>query len=267
MPESHYENFPVASLLLPSRLREPVSAIYAFARSADDFADEGQLSPERRLALLAGYRQQLDALERGDPGGQPVFSRLRPVVAEYGLPLSLFHDLLDAFSQDVVKTRYGSFAELMDYCRRSANPVGRLLLRLFAADSPEHRIWSDAICSALQLINHWQDVAIDWRKDRIYLPAEDMARFNVSEQDVAQQNCDERWQALLQFELDRASDLMTMGAPLGRALPGRVGIEMRAIISGGLRIVDKIRAAGYDVFHHRPTLGPFDWIRVVAAAL
>ena len=267
MPESHYENFPVASLLLPSRLREPVSAIYAFARSADDLADEGQLSPEERLTLLDGYRQQLDALQRGDTGGHPIFSRLAPVIANYALPVSLFHDLLDAFSQDVVKKRYGSFAELTDYCRRSANPVGRMLLRLFAADSAEHRVWSDAICSALQLINHWQDVAIDWSKDRIYLPAEDMARFNVGEEDIAKQNCDECWQALMQFELERASDLMNKGAPLGRALPGRIGIEMRAIIGGGLRIVDKIRDVGYDVFQRRPTLKPFDWIRVVASAL
>lgn len=263
MAVDHYENFPVASVLLPAPLREPVAAIYAFARSADDFADEGDLPAAERLARLDAYRTELDAIENGTPTQHPTFRRLRPVVEEFGLPLGLFRDLLDAFAQDVVKSRYASHAELMDYCRRSANPVGRLLLRLFRADSADNLICSDAICSALQLINHWQDVAVDWRKGRIYLPAEDLARFGVGEQQIAEGRCDESWRALLGFQVDRARALMLAGSPLGRALPGRIGLELRTIVAGGLRILEKIEAVGFDVFRRRPVLTAADWPRLL----
>ena len=263
MAVDHYENFPVASILLPTALREPVAAIYVFARSADDFADEGDHAPEERLAMLDRYRTELDAIECGQPAGDAVFRRLRPVIAEHDLPLQAFRNLLDAFSQDVVKTRYATFMELMDYCRRSADPVGRLLLKLFRADSPDNLRRSDAICSALQLINHWQDVAIDWRKGRIYLPTEDLCRFGVDETQIAEGRCDDRWRALMRFEVDRARALMLDGAPLGRDLPGRIGLEIRAIVAGGLRILERIEAVDHDVFRHRPTLGNGDWIRVL----
>ena len=265
MSESHYENFPVASLLLPARLREPVAAIYAFARSADDIADEGNAPPAERLRRLDDYRRQLDDINGGSL--EPVFRRLQPVIAEHGLPLELFHNLLDAFSQDVHQQRYATFAELMDYCRRSADPVGRLLLHLFAADQPDHLRWSDAICSALQLINHWQDVAIDWRKGRVYVPTEDLDRFSVSEAQIAAGRCDGPWQDLMRFQVDRATALMESGRPLGRNLKGRIGLEIRAIIAGGLRTATKIRLVNYDVFRQRPTLHGFDWLRVFAAAL
>jgi squalene synthase HpnC len=267
MPESHYENFPVASLLLPAQLREPVAAIYAFARSADDLADEGSQPPAERLRALDHYRRQLDAVHNDSGRLDPIFERLQPVVARYDLPLGLFHDLLDAFSQDVHQQRYTTFEELMAYCRRSANPVGRLLLCLFGTDTPANRELSDAICSALQLINHWQDVAIDWRKGRIYLPAEDLDRFGVAEQDIATGDCNDRWLSLMQFQVARARRLMDSGKPLGRRLPGRVGMEIRAIVAGGLRLADKLDAVRYDVFHHRPTLQGSDWLRVFAAAL
>ena len=267
MPESHYENFPVASLLLPAKLREPVAAIYAFARSADDFADEGDRPAAERLRALDHYRRQLHAVGRGDHDLDPVFARLRPVVDHYGLPLDLFHDLLDAFTQDVHQQRYTTFAELMAYCQRSANPVGRLLLRLFGADTPENQELSDAICSALQLINHWQDVAIDWSKGRVYLPTEDLDRFGVTEQEIATGTCNDRWQALMRYQVDRARQLMNGGRPLGRRLPGRIGMEIRAIVAGGLRLADKLDAVRYDIFHRRPTLHGSDWLRVFAAAL
>jgi len=267
MPVDHYENFPVASVLLPKRWREPISAIYAFARGADDFADEGELEAAHRLALLDGYRAELDAIERGLPSRAPLFMRLRPVIAEFGLPLQPFRDLLDAFSQDVIKKRYATFMELQDYCRRSANPVGRLLLRLFGADSERHVRCSDAICTALQLINHWQDIAVDWRKGRVYLPAEDLARFGVDESQIGQGRVDPRWRALVGFQLERARSLMREGIPLGRALPGRIGLEIRAIVAGGLRIVDKIETADYDIFRHRPVLGRPDWVRILWRAL
>jgi len=274
MAVDHYENFPVASVLLPAPLREPVAAIYGFARSADDFADEGDLSAQQRSALLVGYQAELDAIERGEPTRHPVFLRLRPVIARYGLPLQLFRDLLDAFLQDVDKDRYRDFAELMDYCRRSADPVGRLLLHLFGHAAKQNLSRSDAICSALQLINHWQDVAIDAAKGehgRIYLPQDDMVRFGVSDSDILRRTvgkpasaapanaASRNFQDLLRFQVDRARALMLSGAPLGWDLPGRMGLEIRAIVAGGLRILDKIEAADYDVFRRRPRLETFDW--------
>lgn len=267
MPVDHYENFPVASWLLPAKLREPVAAIYAFARSADDFADEGLLPPDERLRLLDGYRKELDLLAGGHASDHPVFRRLRPVVEAHRLPLQLFHDLLDAFTQDVTQTRYASYAELLDYCRRSADPVGRLLLHLFRAATPNNLRRSDCVCTALQLINHWQDVAIDWQKPRVYLPQEDLARFGVSETQIACRYCDNSWRALMRFEVDRARELMLEGAPLGRDLPGRIGLEIRAIVAGGLRILDKIEAVNYDVFRRRPVLETPDWPRILWRAL
>jgi squalene synthase HpnC len=274
MAVDHYENFPVASVLLPAPLREPVAAIYGFARSADDFADEGDLSPEQRSALLAAYQAELDAIEHGQPTQHPVFLRLRPVIARYDLPLQLFRDLLDAFMQDVGKDRYRDFPELMDYCRRSADPVGRLLLHLFGHATAENLTRSDAICSALQLINHWQDVGIDALKGangRIYLPQEEMARFGVSDADIIRRavgkpasavpgdTASHNFSALLQFQVARARALMLSGAPLGWDLPGRIGLEIRAIVAGGLRILDKIEAVDYDVFTRRPKLQAPDW--------
>lgn len=267
MPVDHYENFPVASILLPAPLREPVAAIYVFARSADDFADEGQLTAEERLRLLAAYKAELDAIAAGQPTAHPVFLRLRPVIAAYDLPLQLFRDLLDAFSQDVVKTRYATYTELLAYCRRSADPVGRLMLHLFRAATPENLRRSDCVCSALQLINHWQDVAIDWRKPRVYLPQEDLDRYAVGAEQIGAGRCDDNWRALMRFEVDRVRALMLAGAPLGRDLPGRMGLEIRAIVAGGLRILDKIEAVDYDVFRRRPVLEKPDWVRILWRAL
>ena len=262
MAVDHYENFPVASILLPAPLRAPVAAIYRFARSADDFADEGDLSPDQRRALLAEYQAELDAIEHGKPTRHPVFLGLRPVIARYRLPLQLFRDLLDAFMQDVGKDRYRDFPELMDYCRRSADPVGRLLLHLFGQATPENLTRSDAVCSALQLINHWQDVGIDAAKDtngRIYLPQDDMARFDVSDEKIFRRIASAEFRALLGFQVERARALMLSGASLGWDLPGRIGLEIRAIVAGGLRILDKIEAVDYDVFTRRPKLEALDW--------
>jgi squalene synthase HpnC len=274
MAVDHYENFPVASILLPAQLREPVAAIYGFARSADDFADEGDRSPQQRSALLAAYQAELDAIERSEPTQHPVFLRLRPVIARYGLPLRLFRDLLDAFLQDVGKDRYRDFAELMDYCRRSADPVGRLLLHLFGQATAENLSRSDAICSALQLINHWQDIGIDAGKGangRIYLPQDDMEKFGVSDCDVfrcaAAGPASTGLRALMQFQLERARALMLSGASLGWDLPGRIGLEIRAIVAGGLRVLDKIEAVDYDVFNRRPRLQSVDWLLILWRSL
>jgi phytoene synthase len=258
----HYENFPVASLLLPAPLREPVEIIYRFARSADDFADEGDDPAEVRLRRLNDYRRQL--IEPRDP----LLRDVAKIIREHELPAALFADLLDAFSQDVTKKRYASFAEVMEYCRRSANPVGRLLLHLFKRTSDSDFRDSDAICSALQLVNFWQDVELDWVKDnRVYLPQDEMARFGVSEQHLSRKSCDDAWRSLMKFQVDRARGLMLSGTGLGKTLPGRVGLEIRTTIQGGLRILEKIERAGYDVFRRRPTLRAFDWPLLLVRAL
>lgn len=271
MPVDHYENFPVASLLLPARLREPVEAIYAFARSADDIADEGDARPEARLADLDAYRHELHAIERGVPPQcqtlAPLFSRLGANVRNFSLPLQPLHDLLDAFSQDVNKHRYADFTELLDYCRRSANPVGRLLLHLYDATDEASLHRSDDICTALQLINFWQDIAIDYAKERIYLPLDDLARHGITATQIAQQQCDAAWCALMAFQIQRARAMMLRGAPLAQTLPGRIGWELRLIVLGGLRILEKIERAGYDVFRHRPTLSKTDSLQLAWRAL
>lgn len=267
MPVDHYENFPVASWLLPRRLRAPVAAIYAFARSADDIADEGDLDAASRLSRLAEYRDELAKIAAGLPTRHPIFLRLSAAIAGHELPLAPFSDLLDAFRQDVVQRRYADFAELMAYCRRSADPVGRLLLRLFGAESEAQLAWSDAICSSLQLANHWQDVAIDAARGRIYLPQEDLDRFQVGEAQILAGIVNEHWQDLLRFEVERARAMMHAGAPLGRTLPGRIGLELRLIVEGGLRILEKIEAVDYDVFRSRPVLKPLDWPPLLARAL
>jgi squalene synthase HpnC len=250
VPVAHYENFPVASLLLPAPLRTPVEAIYRFARRADDIADEGDDPPATRLAKLEAQRGEIER-----------------IVRQHGLPRGPFSDLLEAFSQDVAKTRYADYAELLDYCRRSANPVGRLLLHLFKRTSETDLRQSDAICSALQLANFWQDAAIDFAKGRIYLPQDEMARHGVSERHLAEARCDAAWRALLEFQVRRTRELMRSGAPLGRRLPGRIGLEIRATLQGGLRILEKIERAGYDVFRRRPVLKWYDWPVVAARAL
>jgi squalene synthase HpnC len=254
MAVGHYENFPVASLLLPAPLREPVEIIYRFARSADDFADEGDDPPQLRLQKLNDYRAQLAA------PATPLFRDVEKIIREHDLPVQLFADLLDAFSQDVTQKRYENYSQLLDYCRRSANPVGRLLLHLFKRTSDSDLQQSDAICSALQLINHWQDVDIDYTKDdRVYLPQDEMARFGVSERHLKEKLCDGAWQALMKFQVERARELMLSGATLGKTLRGRVGLEIRATVQGGLRILEKIEHAGYDVFRRRPVLSSLDW--------
>ena len=260
MAVGHYENFPVASLLLPAPLREPVEVIYRFARSADDFADEGSDPPDIRLAKLNDYQAALCGIEGGKPASDPLFRDLEKVIRQHALPVQLFRDLLDAFGQDVTKKRYANFAEVLEYCRRSANPVGRLLLHLFKRTTDSELRQSDAVCTALQLINFWQDVDIDYTRDaRIYLPQDEMASHGVTERHLAQKQCDAAWCSLMKHQVDRSRALMRSGAPLGRSLPGRVGLEIRATVQGGLRILEKIEQADYDVFRRRPVLKPFDW--------
>ena len=267
LANTHYENFPVASALLPMRLRKPIGLIYSFARQADDFADEGDLIPEQRLALLDGFRQELNRIGTGETPQSEFFQTLAVMIAEHKLPLQPFYDLLDAFSQDVVKTRYENFGEVMDYCRRSANPIGRLLLHLYGEATPRNIGHADAICSALQIINFLQDVAIDYRKDRIYFPLDEMKKFRITEAQIARSDASGTWWTFMQFEIERARKLLQSGAPLGLVLPGRIGLEMRTIIAGGETILRKLHQHHGDMYQHRPVLQPWDWARVLFKAI
>ena len=259
MTDQHYENFPVASILLPRRLRHPVSVIYTFARQADDYADEGDLNDATRLALLDGFRVELQRIDSGSQPEAELFRQLAEIIARYDLPIQLFHDLLDAFSQDVHKKRYAHFGEVMDYCRRSANPVGRLLLHLYGTTDSRNLAYSDAICSSLQLINFLQDVAIDYRKDRIYLPQDEMEKYRISEDQIARGDSSGTWGMFMNFQIERARRMLQAGAPLGKILPGRIGLEMRMIIMGGESILRKLHKSRGDVFNQRPLLKPGDW--------
>jgi squalene synthase HpnC len=264
MAVGHYENFPVASLLLPAPLRPAVRAIYRFARTADDIADEGDERPEVRLARLAALRGEIDAIERGEPNQWP---DLAQAIREHQLVAQPFRDLLSAFTQDVTTHRYQSFDALRDYCRRSADPIGRLLLALYHRDEPSLQPLADSICTGLQLTNFWQDIAIDWSMGRVYLPQEDLQRCGVTEAAIAEQRVDEHWRALMRFEVQRARRLLHTGYPLSAALGGRIGLELRCVVHGGLRILERIDAAGGDVFRQRPQLGRRDWAIVGWRAL
>jgi squalene synthase HpnC len=264
---SHYENFPVASVLLPRRLRRPVAVIYAFARTADDIADEGDAGTEERLRALDAYGTQLTQLETGETGDDPVFIALADVIARHALPLDLFHDLLSAFRQDVTKKRYADFAEVLDYCRRSANPVGRLLLHLNGDATAENLLASDRICSALQLINFMQDLQQDYVENgRIYLPQEEMHRFGIDESWLGEKRSDEKMQALVAYQLRRIEAMMNEGAVLGGRLTGRFGLEIRLISAAGLKVVEKLSHNDGDLFA-RPRLGKSDYLQIIWQAL
>lgn len=279
MSVNHYENFPVASVLLPSRLRPAVRTIYAFARGADDIADEGDAPPEARTAALGRWRNALQdiALHRPlaqlDAHEQALFEALAHTIAEHSLPVQPFFDLLSAFSQDVHTGRYANESALLDYCSRSANPVGRIMLHLYRAADPRNLEQSDAICTGLQRANFCQDVAIDWAKGRVYLPMDRMAHHGVDESYIAR--CIEHppnqpsaaWQALMGEQVNAARRHLLTGQSLAYRLPGRIGFELRLVVQGGLSILDKIDRIDYNLFAYRPTLGKADWIVLLWRAL
>ena len=267
MPVDHYENFPVASVLLPRALRRPVELIYRFAREADDIADEGDLAPAERLDALDAFARQLRAMREGRTPDIPWFVELAATVQAHQLPLEAFEHLLSAFRQDVTQRRYATFDEVLDYCRRSADPVGRLLLALYSVRDARAAAWSDSICSSLQLINFAQDVKIDYAKGRVYFPLDEIARFGLSDEDIAEGRTGARWETFMRFQIERARSMLLAGLPLGRMLSGRLGLEMRMIIAGGLRILEKIERVHGDVFTRRPVLRPFDWPLMLARAL
>lgn len=263
----HYENFPVASILLPKRYRSTVASIYHFARFADDLADEGDLSPEERLIRLAECQICLEMVAQGENPKLAVFQALAKSYQQYHFPITLCFDLISAFQQDVVQTRYERLEDVMDYCRRSANPVGRLLLFIFTEASPENLVLSDKICTSLQWINFLQDVAIDYQKGRIYLPFEDLNQFSVSEEVIKTQRFTPAFAALMQYTLQRTRELLKEGSALGNRLPGRIGLEIRIIIWGAEMILRKLAKNQGNIFQYRPTLTKRDWCYMFYQAL
>ncbi|MFZ2309565.1 MAG: squalene synthase HpnC [Rhodoferax sp.] len=265
-PITHYENFPVASFLCPAHLRAPIAAIYHFARTADDIADEGDATAAQRLTELQAYRDDLTAVCNARAPGErwpQVFGPLRHALQTHQLPPQLLHDLLDAFVQDTQKSAaaegYATHAELLDYCRRSANPVGRLLLHLYGVTDALALQRSDAICSALQLINFWQDLSVDIPRGRYYLPQEECTRFGVTQADIMARRQTENATKLIANCVATARASMQFGSKLVRQVPGRAGWELRLVVQGGVRILDKIEALHFATLNQRPTLRWWDF--------
>lgn len=279
----HYENFPVASWILPKRFRPSVQALYRFARTADDLADEGDATADERLqpltALLASFERHYKNPPATHPQPMPPdpwqdVSAPMAALCRQGLPADYPRALISAFMQDVRQKRYASTAALADYAARSANPVGRCLLYFFAKHDAEACQASDAICSALQYINFWQDLAIDWQKERLYIPADTLQQFGFSATGddsvarfVAGEPINAAWRALMQKLLTEARTLMLTGAKLPRHIGGRAGFELALVMEGGLRIVEKIAQVEGDVFRHRPTLNKMDGALMMVRAL
>jgi hydroxysqualene synthase len=263
LAQSHYENFPVASRLLPKPLRPHVAAIYAFARTADDYADEPGYDVEERLRLLQEWRRRLH-----DPGEtMPEFVALHHTITQFDLPVSLFDDLLDAFTQDVTTTRYATWEAVLDYCRRSANPVGRLVLRLNGYRDDRLDLASDAVCTALQLTNFWQDLAIDWSRGRLYVPEEIWRPRGADPGQLDSHRITPAWQQAMAECSVRTRTLFSSGRTVCDLVAGRLRYELRATWLGGTRILDRLDRSGYDVFSSRPRLGTADALVIACETL
>jgi hydroxysqualene synthase len=261
------ENFPVASWLCPPELRAPILAIYHFARCADDIADEGSASPAERQAQLLHMRRQLMDLPRQPDPSAPWAPALAQAMQRHALPLDCLVALLDAFEQDTWKTQYADRAELLGYCQRSANPIGRLLLHLVDLHEPEALQQSDAICTALQLINHWQDLSVDVRKPRLYVPLDDLKRHGVRAEDVLQGRDSPQMAACVRDLTQWALALMEQGRPLAKRMPGRMGWELRWVVEGGTRVAEKIAQMQHRTLLQRPRLRAWDAPLLLARAL
>jgi len=263
---AHYENFPVASRFIPASLRRYVTAIYAFARTADDFADEGGLPVQERLSKLDEWGEELDRCFEGE-ASHPIFIALAETVSRCGIPKKPLADLLKAFRMDVTRSRFATFHDLLEYCAHSANPVGRLVLYIFSSATDRTMEFADNICTALQLANFWQDVSVDWRKGRVYLPLEDLQRFGYTENDLAAGRYDERFRHLLEFQVDRTRRYFESGKPLLTEAPEDLKFELRLTWFGGQTILKKIEQAGYDVFTKRQVITSLDKIGIFLKAI
>ena len=283
LARAHYENFPVASLLLPADMRPHIAAIYAFARTADDFADEPGRQPEERLRLLDAWSARLGSdptvrswetsttsvgsdPTQGDPQGE-IFVALGNTMRQHRLPRQLFDDLLSAFRQDVTTTQYQTWDALLDYCRRSANPIGRLVLRVAGYDDPRLDRASDAVCTALQLTNFWQDLARDHTIGRVYVPLDDRRALGARDEDLTAHRMTPEWQRVMSTMVERTRRLFADGRAVCDGVRGRLRWELRVTWLGGTRILDQLERARFDVFQRRPTLGIADLPTLVSGAL
>jgi phytoene synthase len=277
LARAHYENFPVGRLV-PREMQHHVHAVYAFARYADDLADEGYagsartqgardvMTPEERLLALDDWERQLCS-RSGTPGLHFIFTALHETIRELDLPVNLFTDLLSAFKQDVVKRRYADFPEILDYCRRSANPIGRLVLLLHRVRDEKLHLLSDQICTGLQLANFWQDVGVDLEKDRMYLPKDDRETYGVSEESLFARRADSNYRKLIEFQVKRTQEIFNQGELLTKKLRGLLRLEIRLTWLGGTKILRKIEALNFDTLNHRPTLGKADMAALFFQAL
>ena len=267
LASNHYENFPVVSRLLPKDIRPSVAAIYAFARTADDLADEGDADTETRLTRLAAHANRLEAVATSTPSQDPVFIALADTVAKHSLPLQPFRDLLDAFRLDIVQRRYADFDQVLGYCRYSANPIGRLLLHLLEAATPMNIELSDQLCTGLQLTNMLQDLDQDYAEnERIYLPRDEMVACGVTERHFRERISDGAMYRLVEEQIGRADRLLRHGLHLSHRLGGSTGLHVRLITHGGLRVLERVQAHRHDLFA-RPRLRRRDWIVIVGRAL
>jgi len=264
--KQHYENFPVASILLPKKLRQPISAIYSFARTADDLADEGKLKPQARLASLEQYAQSFEDMLTGGTNDDPVLIALKDTISKFELSPTLFTDLMSAFKQDITKTRYQNFDEVLNYCHRSANPVGRLLLQLVKKDQPHVQKLSDAVCTALQLINFYQDIGQDFdENNRIYLAQDEMDKANIDESYLAQHINNDKFKSFMNQQIIRADKLLVSGYPLCRHIGGRLGFELKITIHAAHKVANKMLVTK-DCFI-RPRLSKTDWPMILLMSL
>lgn len=253
LASSHYENFPVASMFLPAHLRRAIAAIYAFARTGDDIADEGNISSDQRLELMTRFESKLYDIQYGKPPSDDIFIALKHSMDCFNLPIQLFYDLLTAFRQDILKNRYSNFQELKDYCHYSANPIGRLLLYLTNQASRKNLHYSDSICTGLQLLNFIQDIEIDMLgKDRCYIPIDDLKSLNLCVADLKHPNYNSVYSKLINQQVERAAAVFCQGIELGNRLPGFFGIEIRFIINCGLELITKLKTRSS--LQVRPTL-------------
>jgi len=265
LARQHYENFPVASRLVPARMRPHIAAVYAFARTADDFADEGSRSTTARLALLDDWGRLLHEAAEGpapklpgkaDSTATAIFLALGQTIRTCRIDVGLFDDLLSAFRQDVTVKRYETWEELLDYCRRSANPIGRIVLRIAGHHDDVRDLWSDAVCTALQLTNFWQDLERDWQNGRVYMPQALLRDAGAREEDLARRTITPEWRQALRTAAAETRALFHAGRPVTDSVTGRLRWELRATWLGGMRILDSLERNGFDVFYARPAL---DW--------
>ena len=266
LAHDHYENFPVASFLVPKEKRPHVYAIYSFARIADDYADEPGLTTAERVDSIAEWEEQLLNAYRGH-AHHPVFVALRETVDHFDIPIELFQRLLKAFRSDVTTHRYESFEDVLEYCGNSANPIGRLMLLLFNYRSETRMELSDSICTALQLTNFWQDVAVDLKKDRVYIPLEDIREFGYSEEELLARHCSQAFKDLMCYQVERTEQMFQEGTPLLSDVGSDLRMELKLTWNGGKRILKKIEQQDFDVLARRPSLSRLDKTSILFSSL